>query len=61
MLYDVVRAKLYVQIAQANKDWLRAVSRDAGLSDARALDAILDEARKRNWTLREHPAQVVEA
>ena len=61
MVCDVTRAKLYVQISPANKAWLRAVSRDAGLSDARALDAILDEARQRNWTLREHPAQVVEA
>ena len=60
MLCDVAQANLYARISQVNKDWLRATARDAGLSDTVALDAILDEARGRNWSLRPSPPQVIQ-
>lgn len=54
------QAVLYVRLNRANKDWLAARARDAGLSSAAALDAILAEARARDWTLRPNPAQVIQ-
>ena len=54
-------AKLYASdISDVNKAWLAARAADAGMTVTRALDAILAEARHRDWTLRDQPAQVVE-
>jgi len=51
MLCDVTRVPLYAQVDQIDKDWLDATCREAGMSMAAGLRAILAEARQAGVSL----------
>jgi hypothetical protein len=59
MLCDMQRAVMHVRVQQVNKDWLAAVAREAGLSAAQGLDALLTEARESGVSLRAITGQVI--
>ena len=50
---------MHVRVQQVNKEWLAAVARDAGLSAAQGLDALLTEARESGVSLRAVTGQVI--
>jgi hypothetical protein len=59
MLAGMDRAVVHLRVSVANKEWLAAVSRDAGLSAAQGLDALLTEARESGVSLRAITGQVI--
>ena len=59
MLCDVEQAVIHMRVSLANKEWLAAASRAAGLSSAKGLDAILTEAREAGVSLRAVTGQVI--
>jgi len=52
MKRDAGRVPIYAQVDPADKDWLDSESRDAGMSMAAGLRAILTEARTSGTKLR---------
>lgn len=52
MVCDMERTPIYAQIDRADKEWLATVSREAGMSMAAGLRAILTEARTSGVSLK---------
>ena len=59
MIRYMVKAVIHCRVNLVNKEWLAAVSRDAGLSTAQGLDALLAEARQAGVSLRAVTGQVI--
>lgn len=50
---------MYARVSVVNKEWLDVRRREAGLSLADIVDALITDAREANVTFRAHPPQVV--